>query len=464
MATSTACGCADTAHQAETVDVVPMEPTADTTADTTADIASNVIVLKISGAEEGESTGTPLLEELFVKGQQIACALENGDLASSDKRCVEAVCALQKCSAGVRGCGMFSKNEELDDVKTKSLRYLLIDFYLGQLTMQLPVVDGLEGRYKGLKRASAHLWVFMERCAQLKMVKELSLKELRRAGEGGPRRMGRDVKIALYKRRQELQKRVRSLEGVRRVARERGEEEDEDLERRWSLLVLQEAVAAAKETISTAQQELSLLAPHVQRGRQEQRDALRMRSAGSSNASSRSSATAARPPPPPKSGNGLKLTHVSRAPVKRGSMAARGFAASVGAFGGNTRGGNGVGVVQAYGSSRTRSSHLSALGEGVSGGSGLQVRRETLRNGVFQPDHLLPTMSLEEFARHETEDALRRQAKAKDAPKGPRRIEQLERDGDEDDARLVRHASYYDRDWDDWKDDNPKGAGVTRRI
>ncbi len=46
--------------------------------------------------------------------------------------------------------------------------------------------------------------------------------------------------------------------------------------------------------------------------------------------------------------------------------------------------------------------------------------------------------------------------------------EQEDRDegkfGDEDDERLADEATMKDREWDNWKDDNVKGAGVTKRI
>lgn len=32
-------------------------------------------------------------------------------------------------------------------------------------------------------------------------------------------------------------------------------------------------------------------------------------------------------------------------------------------------------------------------------------------------------------------------------------------DGEEDDEELVEKAAQHDRDWDDWKDEHPKGAG-----
>ena len=59
-----------------------------------------------------------------------------------------------------------------------------------------------------------------------------------------------------------------------------------------------------------------------------------------------------------------------------------------------------------------------------------------------------------------------RAQRQKDAPPGNRRIKQLEEDGAEDDEALVEEASYHDRAWDQFKDDNPKGCGnkANKRI
>ena len=77
-------------------------------------------------------------------------------------------------------------------------------------------------------------------------------------------------------------------------------------------------------------------------------------------------------------------------------------------------------------------------------------------------------MTLEQFADIEVAAALKREtfsaasaaAAATATHKDPtRRYEQLERDGDEDDAAAVERAAANDRAWDDWREDNPKGSG-----
>ena len=68
-------------------------------------------------------------------------------------------------------------------------------------------------------------------------------------------------------------------------------------------------------------------------------------------------------------------------------------------------------------------------------------------------------MSLEELADIEVAAAMERQRRQAENPGPVRRIKQLEEAGEEDNPDLVDQATYRDRDWDDWCDENPKGAG-----
>jgi immunoglobulin-binding protein 1 len=46
----------------------------------------------------------------------------------------------------------------------------------------------------------------------------------------------------------------------------------------------------------------------------------------------------------------------------------------------------------------------------------------------------------------------------------PKRYKALLEEGLEDDEELLDIAAVKDREWDAWKDDNPRGAGVTKRF
>jgi hypothetical protein len=91
------------------------------------------------------------------------------------------------------------------------------------------------------------------------------------------------------------------------------------------------------------------------------------------------------------------------------------------------------------------------------------MQRQELANQVFRPSWNQPTMSLEELAERERADAIRRAEAQKvseaEAIFKPRRYEQLVKDGMEDDEKLVEASAKLDRDWDDWKEENPRGSG-----
>jgi immunoglobulin-binding protein 1 len=63
-------------------------------------------------------------------------------------------------------------------------------------------------------------------------------------------------------------------------------------------------------------------------------------------------------------------------------------------------------------------------------------------------------------------EAMERDARQKESEAGrmnePRRYEQLVKDGMEDDADLVDASAALDRNWDQFKDENPRGMGNKR--
>lgn len=91
------------------------------------------------------------------------------------------------------------------------------------------------------------------------------------------------------------------------------------------------------------------------------------------------------------------------------------------------------------------------------------IKRTDIANTIFRPSWNLPTMSLQQLGDIEHADAIRRsemqQIVESQAMFQPRRYDQLVRDGMEDDDNLVEQSAKLDREWDDWKDENPKGCG-----
>lgn len=80
-------------------------------------------------------------------------------------------------------------------------------------------------------------------------------------------------------------------------------------------------------------------------------------------------------------------------------------------------------------------------------------KRQELQDGVFRPDHSLPTMSIDEYLEEE-----RRRGGMIDGG-GPQ--SQVTPQVDEDDMDAADRATMKARDWDEYVEANPKGSGNT---
>jgi len=100
----------------------------------------------------------------------------------------------------------------------------------------------------------------------------------------------------------------------------------------------------------------------------------------------------------------------------------------------------------------------------VTGAGGFQMQRETFKDGVFRPFHRPPTMTLDEYAAREMEKLKAREEREKAAPPPIKSLVELAEAGLEDDVAAMDAATVKASKWEDWKDDHPKGAGVTKRY
>ena len=81
------------------------------------------------------------------------------------------------------------------------------------------------------------------------------------------------------------------------------------------------------------------------------------------------------------------------------------------------------------------------------------------RSALFRPSHILPTMSIEEAGEIELRELMERTALSKEREKRKSVLESAKTEDELSDEKL-----YEKRRWDDWKDDNPFGAGNSRRT
>jgi immunoglobulin-binding protein 1 len=100
-------------------------------------------------------------------------------------------------------------------------------------------------------------------------------------------------------------------------------------------------------------------------------------------------------------------------------------------------------------------------------GKDFTSRREVIKSKVFGMSWSQPTMTLQEVAEIEMQQAIDKERREKAyRAENPEVLsgKELVAQGLEDDEDKADLAAKKDRDWDDWKDDNPKGAGVTKRF
>ena len=353
---------------------------------------------------EGEES----LHEKFQKGRRLV----------EESSHEAAVGLLESVQHEIQVRGLFSANETIEDISTKSLPFLAMDHFLALAMVGLPIQPGRMLERKKVILRSLELWSnFMMKLEQLELLSKEEVREYYELSEDmGEESMtrplpppNRDAKIARFKAKQQMKKdmdRLRALRERRQRCGVSAEEEmdgfdDEGLERNLQLQDLNLQKADALEQWAQTKQELPMIEMMVERGQDSQQ---MQRHAGKEGAVSDESRSR------PLSGKPLEVTRITKD------------------YGGQ-----------------------------------LQIKREEIRSTVFRPGWNQPTMSLEELGEREYQAAIERDARQKEAEADqknePRKYEDLLRDGLEDNLELVDASAKLDRDWDDFKDANPRGSG-----
>jgi immunoglobulin-binding protein 1 len=328
---------------------------------------------------------------------------------------------------------LFSKNETVEDISTPLLPLLTVEHLLAMAYCNSTHPGGgLVDRCHRLVRAG-ELWaMFLSRLEDFELFGASAngedYKHFRALLEYSSSHseddsvhvptvpsVTRDVKIARFRERQQTQNEMSRLQSLQqrreRLSVSELDEMDgydgEQLSREIALRSIDDARMQALEEWTSTLQELPLLQRMIQK---------QQNSGGTTGSGSReqlSSPTDSRQPqqPPPP----LRVTHITRDDTLPG---------------------------------------------------GLRMERQEIQRSVFRPGWNQPTMTLEELAEHEVREAQARSQRQAEyeasQTNAPRKYEQLVRDGREDDADLVDASATLDRQWDDWKDENPRGSGNKR--
>jgi flagellin-specific chaperone FliS len=133
------------------------------------------------------------LPALFEQARKIhATATEFG----ADQELVKKGCeALNKCEDMINKLGLFSANETKEDISTTDLKYILVPYYLAELTEKIAQDD----RIQILKASQAKLKEFISFCEAMELVPK---EELESYIQGVPKSVAdqRARKIARFKR------------------------------------------------------------------------------------------------------------------------------------------------------------------------------------------------------------------------------------------------------------------------
>jgi len=387
------------------------------------------------------------LPALFEQARKIhLAASESGvDQETLKKGCE----ALKRCEEMVSKLGLFSSNETKDDISTTNLKYLLVLYYLAELTEKIAKDD----RIQVIKASQAKLKEFISFCEAMELV---PVEELESSVQSGPNSLvdRRAKKIARFKRQRAAESKLleikewkerrgrstkaSALSSPVEAVEEDVLDDDGEEEREAWLTTISLAICKAFDLLEMLKKEEEMLSAikekQLQEGETEISQAILDDRAKRAEAWHRDAATRVRYTIPAQ-------------PITCATFAQD--------------------VIEG----RAQVSHAHEhkhqpliFGPASLVGGNPTSERERMAAQVFQPSYRLPTMSIEEAGLREMEmmnEFQERNAKLmqeansawyKDNVKS--RPGQEEEEDDDDDA-----AQEKARAWDDWKDDNPRGAG-----
>lgn len=342
---------------------------------------------------------------------------------------VEALEILEKLQHQIQHAAIFSVNESLTDVQTSSLPLLGVEYHMAKAYLQVRTTSS-KARYNNVKRAVELFHLFLHRCDTfedlLKDTIQQQYKALPEMNHDDEEEMpskplpspSRDEKIARFKESKEIKAKLSHMNAQvaqrKRLDLQEHEEmegHDEDsLMRSLYLCQLNTYALDAFEEINSSSMEFQMLqmAVKMEKERNHMNQYRGVQAGGRGH---------------PQSSQPQRRPMIND-PTKKMQM-------------------------------------TQVLQDPMTGQ--LIFKKQEIQSQVFRPSWNQPTMSLDELAEKEIKEAMEREARQKvseeNAKNAPRRYEYLVRDGMEDNVDLVDASAKLDREWDDWKDENPRGSG-----
>ncbi|CAL1612710.1 unnamed protein product [Knipowitschia caucasica] len=217
--------------------------------------------------EEEDRQDGDALSALFERGwrtlQELDVTHEPLSATRLQERVRRDIRGLETASSRVAQLELFSRNEELEEVCTSELKYLLLPALLGALTLKQ---CSLERRLDFLKTARVYFVDFLQRCknyniSQFNMPKTQEAEAESPAPSAPPGQPNlvamaaqRQAKIERYRQKKEVES---QLEAVKKAVD--GGQADEDTTRRYYLLHLRRWINLSLEEVESIDQELPIL-------------------------------------------------------------------------------------------------------------------------------------------------------------------------------------------------------------
>ena len=332
----------------------------------------------------------------------------------------DAVSHLQELQKQVAALALFSTNEGIQDMSTKSLPLLALEFHLAMAHLACRAQTSSE-RKSHVVTSIDLFSSYLQRLEELELLSKEHTKDYhdlldmtneeedKRSAVARTQGQQREAKIARFRAKQQAQQEVERLKSLQqrrgRLETLPDEEMDgfdeESLERQVAIKNLNVHAAEALDEWFQAQRELPMIEMAIQMEERRSAEELHRGVTTDKNDDKRQ----------PLSGKPLQVTHITQDAL---------------------------------------TGHL-------------KMQKEEIRSKVFQPGWNQPTMTLEELGDLEMKQAIEREARQKSSEaeqkNAPRRYDQLVKDGLEDNVDLVDASAQLDRDWDDFKDANPRGWG-----
>ncbi|KAE8681388.1 PP2A regulatory subunit TAP46 [Hibiscus syriacus] len=364
--------------------------------------------------------------------------------SGADQDLVKKACeVLAKCEDMVNKLGLFSSNETKDDISTSNLKYILVPFYLAELTEKLAGDE----RIQILKISQAKLKEFISFCEAMELVPQ---EELEASAQGASNSFAdrRALKIARFRRQRAAEAKLTEIKEWKErrghstkaaalstpieVGEDDQLDDDGEEERGAWLTTISLAICKAFDLLEMLKKEEEMLSAikekQLKEGEKEFSETILDDRTKKAEAWHRDAEARVRYTQP-------------AAPITCAT-----FAQDV--IEGRAN------VSQAH---EHKHQPMIFGPQSLIGGS-LASERERMEAQVFQPAHRMPTMSIEEAGLREMEMMNKwqeRNVKMFEEANSAWHKDKPKMGSSEDDDAAQDKA----RAWDDWKDDNPRGAG-----